>query len=110
MMYALNLNEDNRILSVTFDQYAPSSQPRVDVLPDGDVSDYLYVDGGYVYDPIPVPPEPELSATTKMMPGEYFTIDNTIYQATTTIPAGDTVIPGTNCIVINMADALNELK
>lgn len=57
-MYALNLNNENRILSVTFDQYAPASQPRVDTLPDGNVSDYLYVDGEYVYDPLPVPPEP----------------------------------------------------
>ena len=109
-MYALNLNEDNRILSATYDQYAPASQPRVDTLPDGDINDYLFVDGEYVYDPVPAPPEPKLSVTAKMMPGEYFTVDNTIYQATTTIPAGDAVIPGTNCIVINMADALNELK
>lgn len=58
MMYALNLNEDNRILSATYDQYAPASQPRVDTLPDGDVSNYLYIDNEYIYDPIPVPPEP----------------------------------------------------
>lgn len=64
-MYALNLNEENRILSVTFDKYAPSSQPRVDTLPDGDVSDYLYVDGGYVYDPLPKPPEPEPEPTAE---------------------------------------------
>ena len=63
MMYALNLNEDNRILSVTFDQYAPPEQPRVDELPEGDVSDYLYVGGEYVYDPLPVPPAPEPEPT-----------------------------------------------
>ena len=63
MIYALNLDENGRILSVTFDQYAPSSQPRVDTLPEGDVSDYLYVDGGYVYDPLPKPPEPEPQPT-----------------------------------------------
>ena len=58
MMYALNLDKDNRILSATYDQYAPVSQPRVDELPEGDISDYKYVNGEYVYDPIPVPPEP----------------------------------------------------
>ena len=57
-MYALNLDKDKRILSATLDQYAPPSQPRVDTLPDGDVNDYLYVNGGYVYDPLPVPPTP----------------------------------------------------
>ena len=110
MMYAVNLNSENRILSVTLDQYAPKSQPRVEQLPDGDVNDYLYVNGEYVYDPVPVPPEPKPTVTKKMVSGEYFTIDNNIFQATTTIPAGDAVVPGTNCIVINMADALNELK
>ena len=110
MIYALNLDKDHRILSATYDQYAPQSQPRVNMLPTGEITDYKYENGGYVYDPLPVPPEPKLTVTAKMMPGEYFTIDNNIYQATTTIPAGDAVIPGTNCIVINMADALNELK
>ena len=109
-MYALNLGENGRILSVTYDQYAPSSQPRVDTLPDGNITDYLYVANEYVYDPLSKPTEPTQSVTAKMMPGEYFTIGNNIYQATTTIPAGDAVIPGTNCIVVNLADALNKLE
>jgi len=108
MIYALNVGKDNRILSATYDQFAPASQPRVDTLPDGDISDYLYVNGEYVYAPIPVPPEPKLTVTAKMMPGEYFTIDNIIYKATTTIPCGDAVIPGTNCTIVNMADELNK--
>ena len=58
MIYALNVDENNRILSVTFDQYAPQSQPRVETLPEGDVSDYRYEDGQYIYDPLPKPPEP----------------------------------------------------
>ena len=62
-MYALNLNENNRILSATYDQYAPQSQPRVNSLPDGDINDYLYINGEYVYDPLPIPPEPEPEAT-----------------------------------------------
>ena len=62
-MYALNLSEDNRILSVTFDEYAPPEQPRVDTLPEGDVSDYLYIDGEYIYEPLPVEPVPEPEPT-----------------------------------------------
>ena len=63
-MYALNLDTDNRILSVTFDEYAPEEQPRVEELPEGDVSDYKYIDGEYVYDPLlkPEPVEPEPTA------------------------------------------------
>lgn len=59
MKYALNLSEDDRILSATYEQFATPGQPIVDALPEGDISDYLYRDGQYVYDPLPVPPEPE---------------------------------------------------
>lgn len=70
-LYALNLNEENRILSVTYDKYAPALQPRVTELPtneDGtsaNVVDYLYVDGEYVYDPLPEPEMPEPEPTTE---------------------------------------------
>lgn len=56
-MFALNVGENGRILSATLDKYAPASQPRVDTLPEGDVTDYLLIDGGYVYAPLPIPPE-----------------------------------------------------
>ena len=55
MLYALNLSEDNRILSVTYDEYAPESQPRVETLPEGDVTDYKYENGKYIYEPLPKP-------------------------------------------------------
>lgn len=53
MKYALNLAEDGRILSVTFAKYAPSGAPLVGELPEGNVADYRYVEGEYIYDPIP---------------------------------------------------------
>lgn len=59
MKYALNLAEDNRILSATFEQYTPADAVLVDELPEGDISNYLYQDGTYVYDPLPEPVEPE---------------------------------------------------
>lgn len=62
-MYALNLAEDGRILSATYPKYAPANAVIVDVLPDGDISDYLYVDGQYVFDPLPDPEQPEPKAT-----------------------------------------------
>lgn len=58
MRYALNLADDGRILSVTYEQYAAPGQPIVDTLPEGDVNDWKFVGGQYVYDPLPVPPEP----------------------------------------------------
>ena len=63
--YALNIGEDNRILSATYEEYAVEGMPIVDALPGGetpeenDIGNYKYVDGEYVYDPLPAPPEPE---------------------------------------------------
>lgn len=55
MKYALNLSEDGRILSVTYPEYAPADAVIVDSLPEGNTADYLYVDGEYIYDPLPEP-------------------------------------------------------
>lgn len=51
MKYSLNLSSDNRILSATFAKFAPNGV-LVDSLPEGNISDYLYVEGEYVHDPI----------------------------------------------------------
>ena len=52
MKYALNISNDCRILSVTKEKYAPIGSVIVDTFPDGDVYDYLYVNGEFIYDPI----------------------------------------------------------
>ena len=64
MKYALNLSEDNRILSATYEKYATPEMPLVDALPEGDIHEYLYIDGKFVHDPIPEPEQPEAEATT----------------------------------------------
>lgn len=53
VIYALNLDKDCRILSATYDQFAPKEWPRVDHLPKGDVTDYLYKNEKYIYMPLP---------------------------------------------------------
>lgn len=53
--YALNLDEDGRILSATYETYAAPSMPLVEALPDGDITDYKYINNEYVYDPLPKP-------------------------------------------------------
>lgn len=53
MRYALNLSKDGRILSATYEQYAPADSVFVDALPEGDVSDYRYENGQCIYDPLP---------------------------------------------------------
>ena len=51
--YALNLGENGRILSATYEQFAVDGMPIVDFLPDGDISEYRYMDGKYIHDPLP---------------------------------------------------------
>lgn len=64
MKYALNLADDGRILSVTFEKYADKgSMPIVEELPEGNVADYRYVEGEYIYDPIPKEEVEEPGAT-----------------------------------------------
>lgn len=69
-LYALNLAEDGRVLSVTLDKYGAEGQPRVTEFPDDDVSNYRYVDDEFIYDPLPDLPEPEPEPQ-----GEYVTYD-----------------------------------
>ncbi len=59
--YALNLATDGRVLSATYETYAAPGMPVVEGLPDGDITDYKYINNEYVYDPLPKPepPEPE---------------------------------------------------
>ena len=52
MNYALNLADDGRVLSATYPQYAPADAVLVDALPEGDISQYIYRDGEFIYDPI----------------------------------------------------------
>ena len=52
MNYALNLAEDGRILSVTFEKYAHEEAVVVEELPEGNVSEYRYADGEYIHEPL----------------------------------------------------------
>lgn len=59
MRYALNLAPDGRVLSATFEQYAPMDAVKVSYLPEGNLYDYRYENDAFVYDPVPVSEEPE---------------------------------------------------
>lgn len=52
-VYALNLAEDGRVLSVTYSEYAPGAAPRVTELPEGDLYEYIFKDGVFIHDPLP---------------------------------------------------------
>ncbi len=59
-MYSLNFDKDGRILSACICLEGFEYTNIVDALPEGDVSNYKYIGGEYVYDPLPEPePQPE---------------------------------------------------
>lgn len=58
-MYSLNLAEDGRILSACVCFEGRVYENITNTLPGGDVTDYKYIDGSYVYDPLPEPIQPQ---------------------------------------------------
>ena len=64
MKYALNLGADGRALSATYPKYAPKDAVQVDELPAGDLADYIYQDGAFIYEPLPKSSRPAAEATT----------------------------------------------
>ena len=71
-MIALNLNNENRILSACKVLLNGNYDGMliVDSIPKGNLLDYLYVDGEFVYNPVPkveVKPEPTAQDDTDAM-------------------------------------------
>ena len=60
-MYSLNFDKDGRILSACVCLEGFEYENVVDTLPDGSISDYKYIGGEYVYDPLPEPQPEELT-------------------------------------------------
>lgn len=63
-MYSLNLDKDGRILSACVCLDGFEYENIVDELPDSDITYYKYINGEYVYDPLPKPEEPKPEPTT----------------------------------------------
>ena len=58
---ALRLDADGRVLGAAWHRTQPEGAViiRLCALPEGDVTQYRYVDGAFVYDPLPETSEPE---------------------------------------------------
>ena len=65
-MYSLNFDKDGRILSACVCLEGFEYENVVDTLPDGSISDYKYIGGEYVYDPLPEP-QPEEPTTDDVL-------------------------------------------
>ena len=106
MSYALNISEDGRVLSATLPQYAPDTATQVDALPEGNLSDYRYADGAFVYDP---PPTVYPLAAQDVEVGRIFTVGDAFYRATAPIPRG-TPVTRFNAEPVSTVDILNALQ
>ena len=65
-MYSLNFDKDGRILSACVCLEGFEYENVVETLPDGSISDYKYIGGEYVYDPLPEP-QPEEPTTDDVL-------------------------------------------
>lgn len=65
MKKALKLSENNRVLSagIVLPKGSYKGMPIVETLPDGNIVDYLYINGEYIYSPLPEPEQPEPQPT-----------------------------------------------
>lgn len=64
MTYALKLDDDGRILSSTYGKYAIGpGYTLVEKLPEGDITDYCFVEREFVHDPKPKEKVEEPGAT-----------------------------------------------
>lgn len=52
-MYAINLDEEGRILRATFEEFKDDQSILVETIPDGDITEYKYTNGSFVRDPLP---------------------------------------------------------
>ena len=107
MMYALNLDKDTgRVLSATDAELQDGSAPVVAALPDGDLSDYLYVNGEFVLSPAePSYPVAEQNLNTDRL----FEIGGRFYRAKTPIAKGE-AINAWNAERVFLADILNAIE
>ena len=106
-MYALNIDNNKRILSACVAlPTTPEDMPRVEALPKGDVNDYLYINGEYVYAPLPAP-DNSIYADRNYEAGELITADG-YYEALINIPRGGKLIEGQNVRATTLEDYIKQ--
>ena len=76
----------------------------------GNVSVDYRADTKLYIENLTAPTEDDMVANTNIPDATYFMVGNTLYLSTTTIPAGDTINPGTNCTKMDLAAALNAIN
>jgi len=76
----------------------------------GDVEVTYPADTKLFIEKLTQPTEDDMTANANIAANTFFMIGNTLYFSTAAIAQGATIIPGTNCNVVSLADALNQLN
>lgn len=56
------------------------------------------------------PTEDDMIANENIASGKFFMVGNDLYLSTSAIVAGETIVPGTNCTKLSLAEALNNIN
>ena len=56
------------------------------------------------------PSEDDMVANTNIQASKFFMVNNRLFLSSIAIAQGETIIPGTNCYEISLADALNQIN
>lgn len=111
-MYLIVLDDNNRIVAArdyTPGEDIPDGHVPVDSLPPGDMHDYRYEDGEYVYDPIPEPVV-YVTADRNYNKGDVATIDGVMYEFLANVPRGAKLVVGQNVAVTSFDEQIAKLK
>lgn len=76
----------------------------------GDVSVDYRADTKLYIQQLTKPTEDDMTANTAITSGKFFMVGNRLFRATAAIAVGATIIPGTNCTELSLADALNNIN
>ncbi len=76
----------------------------------GDVTAEYRADTKLYIQQLTKPTEDDMTANTAITSGKFFMTGNRLFLATAAIAVGATIIPGTNCTELSLADALNNIN
>lgn len=76
----------------------------------GDIESVEYVADTKLYIDSLTAPDDDMVADANISSGDYFIVNNKLYVATAAIASGETIVPGSNCTLTDLASALNALN
>ena len=76
----------------------------------GDVQCEYRADTKLFLEKLTAPTEDDMIANANIAANKFFMVGNNLYLSTAAIAQGATIVPGTNCTLTNLADALNTLN